>query len=103
MYQINGAESVFCIIDGISFYEALDEDLLQDMAYVLRSLLDLTRRKGTVFKILVTSPSTTVDTRQAIEDEDYLTLPEQAKNIHCFSDLRFERSFQEGFLQSEHD
>lgn len=91
VHQINGAESVFCIIDGISFYEALDEELLQEAAYVLRSLLDLTREKGAVFKILVTSPSITVDTRKVIEDEDYLTLPEQAKNIYCFSNLRFKR------------
>ncbi|KAI2619763.1 hypothetical protein GGS26DRAFT_595168 [Hypomontagnella submonticulosa] len=95
--QIRGPETVFCIIDGINFYERY-EDLLQEMALVLRFLLDLTKCR-TVFKILITSPSTTEDVRKAIEDEDYLALPEQATNTQEFSALRFERQWEEGLRE----
>ncbi|KAH6653885.1 hypothetical protein BKA67DRAFT_658223 [Truncatella angustata] len=87
--QVNVTETVFCVIDGINFYER-DEESLQEMAPVLRFLLDLTKERA-VFKILITSPSTTKDVRQAIEDEDYLALPEQEKNTQALSNLRFER------------
>ncbi|KAK8140096.1 hypothetical protein PG984_000162 [Apiospora sp. TS-2023a] len=100
--QVRSTESVFCVVDGINFYEGMGEESLQEMAYVLRSLLDLSRERGAVFKILVTSPSITEDTRQAIEDEDYLALPEQTTNTLGFSDLRFERQWQEG-LAAEYD
>ncbi|KAK8087783.1 hypothetical protein PG997_002744 [Apiospora hydei] len=44
--QVKSTDSVFCVIDGINFYEGLEEELLQDTAYVLRFLLDLTRERG---------------------------------------------------------
>lgn len=91
--QVKTTESVFCVIDGINFYER-SEDLLQEMAYVLRFLLDLTKGR-TVFKILITSPSTTEDVRQAIKDDNYLALPEPARNTQPFSNLRFERQVNE--------
>lgn len=91
--QVKSTESVFCVIDGINFYER-SEDLLQEMAYVLRFLLDLTKGR-TVFKILITSPSTTEDVRQAITDDNYLALPEPARNTQPFSNLRFERQVNE--------
>ncbi|KAK7941418.1 uncharacterized protein PG986_013805 [Apiospora aurea] len=100
--QVKSTESVFCVIDGINVYEALEEELLQDTACVLRPLLDLTRERGSVFKILVTSPSITEDTRQAIEDENYLALPKPAANTLGYSDLRFERQWQEGFKPNQH-
>ncbi|KAK7923527.1 hypothetical protein PG985_007598 [Apiospora marii] len=103
VHQVKSTESVFCVVDGINFYEGLGEESLQEMAYVLRSLLDLTRESGAVFKILVTSPSITEDTRQAIEDENYLALPEQAMNTLGFSDLRFERQWQEGLSTVEYE
>jgi hypothetical protein len=93
--QIKTNETVFCVIDGINFYEGNDQ-LLQETAYVLRFLLDLTKGH-TVFKILLTSPSTTEDVREAIEDTNYLHLPEQASSTQGFSDLRFERQWNESF------
>ncbi|KAK8050818.1 hypothetical protein PG994_012548 [Apiospora phragmitis] len=54
--QVQSTDCVFCVIDGVNFYEDLAEELLQDTAYVLRTLLDLTRERGAVFKILLTSP-----------------------------------------------
>lgn len=97
VHQVKNTESVFCVIDGINFYEGFDEESLQETAYVLCSLLDLTRERGVIFKILVTSPSITVDTRLAIEDEDYLALPQRDANALGYSDLRFERQWREGF------
>lgn len=97
VHQVEITDSVFCVIDGINFYECLDEEELQDTAYVLRFLLDLTKERGAVFKILITSPSITVDTREAIEDEDYLALPQRDANSLGYSDLRFERQLHEGF------
>ncbi|KAK6863746.1 hypothetical protein PG995_000274 [Apiospora arundinis] len=95
--QVKATESMFCVIDGINFYEGVGEDLLQETAYVLRFLLDLTKERGAVFKILVTSPSTTVDTQQAIKEEDCLALPQRDANSLGYSDMRFERQLHEGF------
>ncbi|KAK8875057.1 hypothetical protein PGQ11_005571 [Apiospora arundinis] len=100
--QVKSMESVFCVIDGINFYEGLEEELLQDTAYVLRYLLDLTRDRGVTFKILVTSPSITIDTRLAIEDEDYLSLPRRDAKALGYSDLRFQRQWHEGFEAEQH-
>ncbi|KAI1743089.1 hypothetical protein F4680DRAFT_410974 [Xylaria scruposa] len=95
--QVRRTETVFCIIDGINFYECNGEEQLQEMAYVLRFLLDLADNRGPVYKILVTSPSSTEDVRKAIRDEDYLALPEQAANTLGFSKERFGRQWQKGF------
>lgn len=95
--QIDVRKTVFCVIDGINFYER-GEQLLEEMAYVLRFLLDLTK-DSTVFKILVTSPSTTEDVRQAIDDSNYVSLPGQAGESQPFSEVRFERQYHEA---SEH-
>lgn len=95
--QVQRTETVFCVIDGINFYECNGEQPLQEMADVLRFLLDLSEEKGSVYKILVTSPSSTEDVRQAIRDEDYLALPKQATNTLGFSKDRFERQWQDGF------
>ncbi|KAI0185597.1 hypothetical protein EV127DRAFT_441217 [Xylaria flabelliformis] len=95
--QVERTETVFCVIDGINFYECNGEEQLQEMAYVLRFLLDLAENRGPAYKILVTSPSSTEDVRQAIRDEDYLSLPEQAVNSLGFSKERFGRQWQAGF------
>lgn len=95
--QVKNTETVFCVIDGVNFYERYGEDLLLETAYVLRFLLDLTRRRGAVFKILITSSSNTDDVRQAFRDEDFFGLPEQAKDTSGFSSLRFERGLTESF------
>ncbi|KAI0536996.1 hypothetical protein GGR58DRAFT_372128 [Xylaria digitata] len=94
--QVNTTETVFCVIDGINFYECSGEEPLQEMAYVLRFLLDLTGGRRSVYKILVTSPSSTEDVRQAFRDEDYLALPELAADSLGFSKARFERQWEEG-------
>ncbi|KAK5636106.1 hypothetical protein RRF57_011818 [Xylaria bambusicola] len=95
LQQVNKNETVFCVIDGINFYECEGEEPLQEMSDVLRFLLDLSRQRDLVYKILVTSPSSTEDVRLAIRDEDYLALPEQAANTLGFSKERSSRQWQE--------
>ncbi|KAJ2984563.1 hypothetical protein NUW58_g5995 [Xylaria curta] len=95
--QVRRGETVFCVIDGINFYECNGEEPLQEVADVLRFLLDLAEERGPSYKILVTSPSGTEDVRQDIRDEDYFALSEQAVNTLGFSKERFGRQWQEGF------
>lgn len=91
--QIDVRNTVFCVIDGINFYER-GEKILEEMAYVLRFLLDLTR-DSTVLKILITSPSTTEDVREAVNDSNFLSLPGQLGDSQPFSKLQFERQCHE--------
>lgn len=91
--QVDADETVFCVIDGINYYEG-QEEILQETASALRILLDLSKGHK-VFKILVTSPSSTEFVRQAIEDEDYLALSDHAQSTQGFSELRFERRWNE--------
>ncbi|KAI1126645.1 hypothetical protein F5Y10DRAFT_244511 [Nemania abortiva] len=99
--QVNSNETIFCVIDGINFYECDGEEQLQEISNVLRFLLDLSQQRGSVYKILLTSPSSTEDVRQAIRDEDYLALPEQAANTLGFSKERIERQWEEGLGVSQ--
>ncbi|KAK8123097.1 hypothetical protein PG984_011767 [Apiospora sp. TS-2023a] len=91
--QIDPDDTVFCIIDGINFYEGRDE-LFEDTAITIRFLLDMTLGQ-TVFKILLTSPSNTEDVRQAIRDDNYLPIPREVPKAHEVGDLRFERQLNE--------
>ncbi|KAK7915164.1 hypothetical protein PG985_012867 [Apiospora marii] len=91
--QIDPDDTVFCIIDGINFYEGRAE-LLEDTADTIRFLLDLTHGH-TVFKILLSSPSNTEDVRKAIRDDDYLSLQRDVPKAHEPGDLRFERQLNE--------
>ncbi|KAI3394230.1 hypothetical protein diail_3005 [Diaporthe ilicicola] len=96
--QIDVVNTVFCVIDGINFYER-GEEMLEEMAYVMRFLLDLTKDR-TVFKILITSPSTTEDVRQAVHDSNYISLPREAGELSPFSKLWFERQYDETYEQA---
>ncbi|ETS80034.1 hypothetical protein PFICI_07563 [Pestalotiopsis fici W106-1] len=91
--QVSQDETLFCIIDGANFYER-NEEMRHESAEVLCFLLDLTKSQ-TKFKILLTSPSITIEIREAIHDEDYLSLPEQGKSTADYSLLRFEREWDE--------
>lgn len=94
--QIDPDDTVFCIIDGINFYEGRAE-LLEDTADTVRCLLDMTLGQ-TVFKILLTSPSNTDDVRKAIRDANYLSLPRNVPKCHEAGDLRFERQLNENLV-----
>lgn len=65
---------VFCIIDGIRYYER--DQYLREMSEVLRFLLDLTHvgRLQCVFKILVTSPAPTNVVRRAFDPGSIISM-----------------------------
>lgn len=98
--QLSRDVSLFCIIDGVNFYDHGKH--LIGMSFVLRSLLDL-RSEGnmqTVFKILITSPSTTTQVVQAFDEENIWSLPSQQGTGQDFSQLRFERQMDDNFIRS---
>ncbi|KAI1075124.1 hypothetical protein F5B20DRAFT_560861 [Whalleya microplaca] len=82
---------VFCLVDGIRYYER--EQYLEDMAQVLRYLLDLTCDETIqcVFKILITSPSETTIVRQAVDEDSILSMAPQPRTGQKFSHIRFAR------------
>lgn len=60
VHQISASRVIFCVIDGIAFYE--NEGWLDDLSYVLEKLRELTIDHNTyrhpVFKLLITSAHT---------------------------------------------
>ena len=83
--------SIFCLIDGIKYYER--EEYLDDMSLVLRHLLDISAggSYGTVFKVLVTSPTPTTIVRQAFSEDEILSLASLQSNGQDFSADRLRR------------
>ncbi|KAI0470355.1 hypothetical protein F4859DRAFT_486496 [Xylaria cf. heliscus] len=86
---------VFCIIDGIKYYER--DEYLQHMSEVLRFLLDLTQggRLQCVFKILVTSPSPTTVVRHAFDENGIISMASLPNNADHSSSSRIWRNLEE--------
>ncbi|KAI1733498.1 hypothetical protein F4680DRAFT_454909 [Xylaria scruposa] len=86
---------VFCIIDGIKYYER--DQYLQDMSEVLRFLLDLTRggRLQCVFKLLATSPSPTTTVRHAFHENCIISMASLPRNADHPSSSRIWRHLDE--------
>lgn len=89
--QLPRATTIICVIDGIKYYER--DEYVDDMALVLRGLLDLTldQNLGVVFKILVTSHSPTHIVRQAFSPTNIFTLDPLAGVGQGCSTTRFAR------------
>jgi hypothetical protein len=79
---------VFCIIDGIKYYER--DQYLPEMYEVLRFLLDLTQgdRLQSVFKLLVASPSPTTEVRHIFNQDGIMTMASLPINADKSSSLR---------------
>lgn len=90
LLQLHGI-TVICVIDGVKYYER--DEHVDDMALVLRSLLDLTLDQSLeiVFKVLVTSHSPTHIVRQAFAPTDILSLDPLAGVGQGCSTTRFVR------------
>ncbi|KAJ2981093.1 hypothetical protein NUW58_g6778 [Xylaria curta] len=86
---------VFCIVDGIKYYER--DQYLQEMSEVLRFLLDLTQdgRLQCVFKILVTSPSPTTVVRHAFDQDWIISMVSLPRNTDKSSSSRVYRHLEE--------
>lgn len=77
---------VFCLVDGVLYDER--EEFIEDMGYVLVTILGISNDQGTkaAVKILVTSPTKTLDIRKAFPDNlivslDSLTLTGERDNL----------------------
>lgn len=88
--------TVFCIVDGIKYYER--DHFLRDMSLVLSALLDLTEDTNmrSVFKILVASPSPTTIVRQAFSTDEILSLAPTSGLGQGSSTIRLARNLQVG-------
>lgn len=93
--QMNKDVGLFCVIDGINFYE--HGEYLDDMAVVLRSLLNQRQESGVhaAFKILVASPSITTDVRKAFHEQGILSMPARPQKGQNISALRFARHIED--------
>ncbi|KAK8063521.1 hypothetical protein PG996_008173 [Apiospora saccharicola] len=82
---------LFAIIDGIKYYER--EEYLEDMAEVLRYLLDLTLDPSLpcVFKLLITSPCSTTVVCQAIDPEFVLSMSSIPQTARVANEARVKR------------
>ncbi|CAJ2500671.1 Uu.00g035240.m01.CDS01 [Anthostomella pinea] len=86
MHQLPlGVPPVFCIIDGIKYYER--EQWLDDMVEVLRYLLDLRLDTSLrcIFKILITSPSETRMVRQAMQENCIISMASVPRTGQAYS------------------
>lgn len=71
--------TVYCIIDGISFYETSQRrDSTIKVLYKLRRIIQ--KVKDVVFKLLVTAPGRTQSVHRLFEHEEILNVPEFVQN-----------------------
>ncbi|KAH9903911.1 hypothetical protein F4778DRAFT_71921 [Xylariomycetidae sp. FL2044] len=100
LYRLPQDSVVFCLVDGIKYYER--QEYLEDMSEVLRHLLDVRvdRRVKCVFKLPVTSPSSTRYVREAFEEECIISMTSIVRTGEHPSDVRVARCF-EGHLNNE--
>lgn len=88
LHQLPPESVVFCIIDGIKYYER--DQYVDEMSAVLRFLLDLVQggQEQYVFKILITSPSPTTIVRQAFSQDCIISIGSWSRNADKPSSLR---------------
>ncbi|KAI0907574.1 hypothetical protein F4823DRAFT_602606 [Ustulina deusta] len=93
--QLPPESVVFCIIDGIKYYER--DQYVDEMSEVLRFLLDLTQggQVQYIFKILITSPSPTTMVRQAFSQDCIISMGSLPCNADKPSSLRTFRHLEE--------
>jgi hypothetical protein len=92
--QLPGTLMVFCIIDGLSFYD--DEDRKEDAEKMSSKLISLTRQsglnRGCIFKLLLTAPTelrlSAVENLD--EEEEVLRIPEGLEKGGGFTDMKWD-------------
>lgn len=89
---------VFCLVDGILYYER--QEFGEDMAYVLTTILRMSdeQRTPAALKVLVTSPSKTVDVRKPFPDDLVVSMDSLALPGIVASKQRLERIVQEDLI-----
>jgi hypothetical protein len=91
--QLPSKKMVFCIIDGLSFYE--DEERMEDCEQLLRRLISLTRRLESdgscIFKLLLTAPTELrLNAVDKLDEEEILRIPEGLEKGGGFTDMKWE-------------
>ncbi|KAL8841966.1 MAG: hypothetical protein Q9176_002903 [Flavoplaca citrina] len=71
--QLPSSTTLFLVVDSISFYETRDR--LEDTYYVMNRMLELVDKASFVFKLLITSPGTSVYMTQGSHHERVYWLP----------------------------
>lgn len=87
---------VFCLIDGILYYER--EEFVEDMGYILVTILRISNDELTkaALKILITSPTKTLDVRKPFPDELIVSMDAVTVPSSIPSTSRLERALEEG-------
>ncbi|OQV08649.1 hypothetical protein CLAIMM_12882 [Cladophialophora immunda] len=92
--QLPSTVVLFCIIDGIVYYER--NEFVDDMGLVLVTLLKISEQKGqATVKVLVTSPTVTRLVRKPFPDELILSMATTAHSDEVASKARLERQLAE--------
>lgn len=74
--QLSSTTAVFCIVDGISYYEGRNQS--DGVSSCIRKLVKLANMDEPIFKLLVTSPTrmTYVHQQRGVENETVLDIPQ---------------------------
>jgi hypothetical protein len=91
--QLPGKMMVFCIIDGLSYYD--DDDMAEDLEKLVKKLISLTRRgsdKNCIFKLLLTVPTRLrLDAVYSLDEEgEVLDVPEVVDRGGGFTDMHWD-------------
>jgi hypothetical protein len=91
--QLPSRMMVFCIIDGLSFYD--DDDMVEDLEKLVKKLISLTRRgsdENCIFKLLLTVPTRLrLNAVDGLDEEGkVLNLPEIIDRGGGFTDMQWD-------------
>lgn len=94
---------VFCLVDGILYYEW--EEFIEDMGEVLVTIIRISDDQSTkaALKVLVTSPTKTVDVRKPFPDDFIISMDSLALPGMVSSWKRLGKIIKEGLEESSED
>ncbi|KAF5700197.1 hypothetical protein FGLOB1_10920 [Fusarium globosum] len=95
VFQLPRSTLLVCLIDGIVYYER--EEFKESMADVLVTILRISQEQKTnaTVKVLVTSPTRTIQVRQPFPDELILSMESSARSVVTPSKDRLQRHLRE--------
>ncbi|KAF5708568.1 hypothetical protein FMUND_10587 [Fusarium mundagurra] len=95
VFQLPRSNLLVCLIDGIVYYER--EEFKESMADVLVTILRISQEQKTnaTVKVLVTSPTRTIEVRQPFSDELILSMESRARSVVTPSKGRLQRQLKE--------
>ncbi|KAF4454437.1 hypothetical protein F53441_3064 [Fusarium austroafricanum] len=95
VFQLPRSTLLVCLIDGIVYYER--DEFKESMAHVLVTILRISQEQKTnaTVKVLVTSPTRTIEVRQPFPDELILSMESRARSVVTPSKGRLHRQLRE--------